>query len=128
LQQARLVIFIAQPQTLALSSSQLNISFTYDRYKLRWVTLCEQQLISLELFFMELLHQLPDLRESPMPQEREIVKEVTLLGDVFVIHSLDELIIIRGIHHCEVAISHTTNSSCSRILADDCQFTKSVTF
>jgi len=99
LQQARLVIFIAQPQTLALSSSQLKLSFTYDRYKLRWVTLCEQQLISLELFFMELLHQLPDLRESPMPQEREIVKEVTLLGDVFVIHSLDELIIIRGIHH-----------------------------
>ena len=37
------------------------------------------------------------------------VKEVTLLGDGLVIHSLDELIIIRRIHHCEVAISHTSN-------------------
>ena len=58
---------------------------------------------------MELLHQLPYLRESPMPQEREIVKEVTLLGDGLVIHPLDELIIIRCIHHSEVAISHTSN-------------------
>ncbi len=47
------------------------------------------------------------------------LEEVTFLLDGFVVHPLDELVVVGSIHLCKIAIGQAADGGSSGVLADD---------
>jgi len=114
-----LAVNIALLYSLFLPPGDFKFSFAYNGYEVRSATLCKEHLVPLEILLLELFHELSDLVERPVSEVWQRLKEVTFLLDRLVVHSLDELVVVRSIHLCEITIGQAADGGSSGVLADD---------